>query len=109
MEHVINHTLFITGKKDPLDIVHWQMAMNKENLHSVMVDQDVLLLAGEKDFFQPLTLYYKQKQALINARSVTGRVFTEADQAENHCGIGNLKLPLEVMLKWLQDSSQGVE
>lgn len=103
MEHVINHTLFITGKKDPLEVVRWQLAMNKKNLHSELVDQDVLLLAGEKDFFQPVILYYKQKQALINARSVTGRVFTEIDKAENHCGIGNVGLPLEVMLKWLQE------
>ena len=77
--------------------------MNKENLHSWLVEQDVLLLAGEKDLFQPVKLYYKQMQSLTNARSVTGRVFTEADQAENHCGIGNIRLPLEVMLKWLQE------
>jgi pimeloyl-ACP methyl ester carboxylesterase len=103
MEHVVNQTLFVTGKKDILDVVRWEFAMNKKNLHSELVDQDVLLLAGEKDFFQPVKLYYKQRQALTNARSVTGQVFTEADQAENHCGIGNLRVPLEVMLKWQQE------
>jgi alpha-beta hydrolase superfamily lysophospholipase len=102
MEHVVNQTLFITGKKELADVVHWQMSMNKRHLRSDLVDQDVLLLAGEKDFFQPVVLYQKQKKALTNARSVTGRIFTEADGAAYHCGIGNMALPLKVMAEWLE-------
>jgi pimeloyl-ACP methyl ester carboxylesterase len=102
MEHVVNQTLFITGKKTLVDVVRWEMAMNKEHLHSELVDQDVLLLAGENDFFQPITLYHKQIRAIKNAKSITGRIFTGVDGAENHCGIGNMGLPLEVMVKWLE-------
>jgi len=102
MKHVIEQTLFITGKKDPLDVVRWDMAMNKGHLHSELVTQDVLLLAGEHDVFQPPVLYQKQKAALINARSVTGRVFTKAEGADNHCSIGNIGFALDVMLDWLE-------
>jgi len=35
------------------------------------------------------------------ARSVTARVFTEAEQASNHCQIGNTGLALKVILDWL--------
>jgi pimeloyl-ACP methyl ester carboxylesterase len=102
MEHVVNQTLFIIGKQDLVEVVRWEMAMNKEHIHSELVDQDVLLLAGERDLFQPIILYYKQLKALKNSKSVTGRIFTRADKAENHCGIGNIRLPLEVMVEWLE-------
>ncbi len=103
MDHVITNTLFITQKDDPLEVVRWYLAMNKTFLHSELVDQDVLLLGGEKDAFQPPVLYHKQWKALTHARSITGRMFTEADQAANHCGMGNLGLVVEVMLNWLDE------
>lgn len=68
MEHVITHTLFIKQKDDPLEVVRWYMAMNKTFLHSELVDQDVLLLGGEKDAFQPPVLFHKQWKALTHAR-----------------------------------------
>ena len=102
MKHVVNQTLFITGKKNLSDVARWDMAMNKEHIHSELVDQHVLLLAGERDLFQPVILYHKQMKALTKAMSVTGRIFTRKDKAENHCGIGNIRLPLEVMVEWLE-------
>lgn len=101
--------LLITGKKDLIEVVRWELAMNKRHIHSELVNQDVLLLAGEKDFFQPVILYHKQLKVLTNAKSITRRIFTEADQAENHCGIGNIGLPLEVMVQWLQEKDQEVD
>lgn len=105
MEHVVKHTLFITQKKDVLDVVKWELAMNKEFLHSELVDQDVLLLAGERDSFQPPVLYKKQWDALTNARSIKGRIFTDADQASHHCAIGNMGLAARVMLQWLDETA----
>jgi len=46
-----------------------------------------------------------QIKALTNAKSVTGRVFTEDEQAHNHCQIGNIGLALDVMLKWIDEKS----
>lgn len=108
MEHVITHTLFITQKEDLLDVVHWQQGMNKEFLHSELVDQDVLLLGGEKDAFQPPVLYHKQWKALTQAKSITGRMFIEAEQAANHCGMGNLGLVIQAMLAWMAEKNREI-
>lgn len=103
MEHVIKHTLFITEKEDVLDVMKWELAMNKEYLHSELVDQDVLLLASERDSFQPPVLYQKQWNVLTNAKSIKGRIFTDVDQASHHCAIGNMGMAVRVMLKWLDE------
>ncbi|MFX0093026.1 MAG: alpha/beta hydrolase, partial [Candidatus Hodarchaeota archaeon] len=97
----INHGMFITGTKTPYDYVTYMWQLSAENLHSSRIKQDVLLLHGEKDHFAPLKLYYKQKKALINAKSVTGRIFTREEQAQNHCQVGNIKLALDYILHWI--------
>jgi hypothetical protein len=43
----------------------------------------------------------EQLLTLTAARSVTARVFTEAEQASNHCQTGNTGLALQVILDWL--------
>jgi hypothetical protein len=42
---------------------------------------------------------------LTNARSLTGRIFTAEEQAQNHCQVGNLKLALDVILHWIGEKS----
>ena len=42
-----------------------------------------------------------QVLTLSAARSVSARVFTEAEQAQNHCQIGNTGLAVRVILDWL--------
>lgn len=103
LRHVVRHALFITNQMDaePSAAAHWLLGMNARHLSSDRVDQDVLLLAGERDRFQPVTLYHRQRAALVNARSVTGRIFTRAEHAENHCQMGNLGLALDVITDWL--------
>jgi pimeloyl-ACP methyl ester carboxylesterase len=101
LKHTINQALFLTQKDEPVDAVNWMLGMNKEHVYSELVDQDVLLLAGENDAFQPPQLLYKQKEALTNAKSVTLRVFTKEEHADQHCQMGNIGLALEVMLDWI--------
>jgi pimeloyl-ACP methyl ester carboxylesterase len=107
INHVVSHCLYINNKLDaePIEAAHWLLAMNKEHIHSELVGQDVLLLAGEKDDFQPVKLYQKQMAALENARSVTGRIFTEGESAASHCQMGNLGLALSVMGNWLEEKT----
>jgi hypothetical protein len=68
---------------------------------SPRITQDVLLMAGAEDHYVPLGHLGAQIQTLTNARSVTVRVFTRAESAQNHCQIGNLGLALRVILAWL--------
>jgi hypothetical protein len=68
---------------------------------SAQLTQDVLLLAGTHDHYVPLHQLGDQVLTLTAARSVTTRVFTTAEQAQNHCQIGNQGLALGVILNWL--------
>jgi alpha-beta hydrolase superfamily lysophospholipase len=71
---------------------------------SALVTQDVLLMAGAKDHYVPLHMLPEQLMTLTNAHSVTSRVFTEAESAQNHCQIGNMGLALKVILDWLDET-----
>ena len=81
------------------------LQLNEKNLHSDLVKQDVLILTGAEDHFIPLKMHYKQVKALRNAESVTGRIFTRQEQAQNHCQIGNIGLALDVMSKWIAEKA----
>ena len=72
---------------------------------SPLLKQDVLVLAGSEDLY---TIYYdEQLKALTNARSVTGRLFTEAEQAGHHCQIGNVQLVLNTITDWIEEKTDG--
>lgn len=101
LKHTINQTLFLTQKTEPIEAVEWMLGMNKAHLHSERVAQDVLLLGGEHDAFQPMILLQKQQAALNNAHSITTRVFTKAEHGDQHCQIGNLGLALQTIVEWL--------
>jgi hypothetical protein len=66
---------------------------------------DVLIMAGIEDHFVPMTQFYKQLQLLTGAKSVTGRIFTEQEQAQSHCQIGNFGLAAMYMLGWIEEHS----
>jgi pimeloyl-ACP methyl ester carboxylesterase len=99
----ISHLMYVTGAAEPLDGLDFAFAMNEENLHADRVRQDVLLLASRNDHFIPFRLHAEQLRRLTTARSVTDRVFTREDRAENHCQIGNLGLAVDVMLDWIEE------
>jgi hypothetical protein len=67
------------------------------------VTQDVALVGGEHDAFQPPKLLARQAAALTNARSVTTRIFTAAEHADQHCQMGNLRLATAWVASWLRD------
>jgi pimeloyl-ACP methyl ester carboxylesterase len=99
-------SMYITGTDNPMMAFEnvW-LAMNKENIHSERVTQDVLLLSGKNDHFIPIKMHRLQIQALTNAKSVTERVFTKEEHAQNHCQIGNVGLALEVISNWIAAKS----
>lgn len=100
---VVEQTLYLLDSEDPVDVVDWFMGMNAEHVGSDRVTQDVLLMCGEHDSFQPPSLARAQAQALTAARSVATRMFTEAEHADQHCQVGNLDLACRVLTAWLRD------
>jgi pimeloyl-ACP methyl ester carboxylesterase len=101
LDHAIKQAMFMVGKEQPMDAVRWLLGMNKLHISSEKVTQDVLLLGGENDAFQPIKLLKKQRDALTQARSVKSRIFTKAENADMHCQMGNLNLALSEIEKWL--------
>jgi hypothetical protein len=98
----IGNLMYITKAKTPMEGMDIVMQLNARNLLSRFVDQDVLILTGAEDHFIPLKMHDMQVKALTNARSITARVFTREEQAQNHCQIGNTGLALNVMVEWLE-------
>jgi pimeloyl-ACP methyl ester carboxylesterase len=104
-EWVLNFGMYINGVKTPYQYFKTFEKYNVENHHPSRITQDVLLLAGEEDHFIPVHLLEKQKKMLKNAKSVTGRVFTKKEHAEQHCQVGNMQLALDVMIDWINQKS----
>jgi len=103
LRQVVDQALYLVDGDDPLDAVDWFLGMNAAHLGSERVTQDVLLLCGEHDAFQPPVLTRAQAAALTAARSLAVRTFTSAEHADQHCQMGNLELACGVVTAWLRD------
>ncbi len=94
--------MYITGKNTPYEFYR---ELQKHTLTHVVCDQltcHVLLLAGEKDHYIPNDQFYKLLQKIKFARSLSSRMFTEAEGGEQHCQIGNHKLAVDEILNWMK-------
>jgi pimeloyl-ACP methyl ester carboxylesterase len=72
---------------------------------SQRITQDTLIMAGAEDHFVPLKQFFDQLPLLVNARSVTAQIFTQADQAQSHCQVGNQGLALAQIVSWVDTHS----
>ena len=97
-----SNLIYMTGSSRPIDAVRYLTKLTAEALHCDRVTQDVLILTGRDDHFAPYKMHKKQVNALINANTVTGRVFYKDSSASNHCQIGNMPLNLKVMTEWIE-------
>jgi hypothetical protein len=68
---------------------------------AALIKQDVLLLAGSEDHLVPMHHVYDQDKSLSHARSVTMRLSTCDEHAQNHCQVGNYGLALQTIEDWL--------
>ncbi len=101
---VVEQVLYMLDSSDPADVPDWFLGMNARHLGSGRVRHDVLLLCGEHDAFQPPVLTRAQARAFTGARSVTTRMFTRPEQADQHCQMANLELACQVLTAWLRST-----
>ena len=101
----IYNLMYITQKDNPLEASKVMLKFNEHSQQPKLVTQDVLILTGAEDHFIPIKMHHKQVAALKNAKSVTERIFTREEQAQNHCQIGNIGLALDVIAQWLAEKS----
>jgi len=92
--------MHVTGTLDGLRLLRSTTRFSTRRV-SQLVTADVLLLAGADDHYVPLKQLRRQAANLIRARSVTTRTFTAAEQASNHCQVGNIGAAVRVIQGWL--------
>jgi len=92
--------MHVTGGASAYDFLKSTTSFSTRRI-SGRVTADVLLLAGADDHYVPLKQLGRQAAALTNARSVTTRTFTTAEQASNHCQVGNIGAAVRVIQAWL--------
>jgi pimeloyl-ACP methyl ester carboxylesterase len=96
----ITQGMHITGTKTPFDCL---TALSKHSLEGVLqnVKQDVLLTEGEDDHLFNTDWLYRIMSELVCAHSVSARIFTAREGAEQHCQVGNSGLAREEIVRWL--------
>ena len=96
--------MHVTGTSTAYDFLRSTTRFNTRRV-SQLVTADVLLLAGADDHYVPLKQLRRQAANLVRARSVTTRTFTAAEQASNHCQVGNIGAAVRVIQAWLELST----
>ncbi len=105
VDWAVNQGMYVHAAHSPYEYIRKNLAYRTGDI-SHLLRQDVLLLAGTEDFGIPLEQFYRQIQALKNVRSLTARMFTRSEQAQNHCQIGNLGLAIDYITSWIEFTRQ---
>jgi hypothetical protein len=99
-EWCVTQGMHITGTRTPFDFL---TAIARHSLEGVLhnLKQDVLLTEGEQDHLFDIEWLYRAMRELVCARSVTARIFTAREGAEQHCQLGNSAVAREEIVCWL--------
>jgi hypothetical protein len=88
----------------PVELNRWrEVAIAHHSLDGIVhnVKQDILLTEGEQDHLFNVDWIYRAMGELVCARSVTARIFTAREGAEQHCQVGNSALARAEIVRWL--------
>ncbi len=90
------------------DAFSYAKKMNQFQMMNIAdkITQDILIVGASKDHFIPYTMVGKEINALINVRSLTFRLFTEKEDACNHCNCGNVKLTFDTFMNWIMQMKE---
>lgn len=101
VEWAIQHGMYNMGVQT---IYQYLKKINKFQYMDVSekITQDFLLIGAKKDHFIPVEFSKIIIDHLINVNSLTYRLFTEKESAENHCNAGNAKLVLDTIMSWIR-------
>ena len=95
--------MHVMGSKTPYEFLHKCTFFNTADV-SALVEQPVLLMGGQEDHYIPLHQFFDQGKMLTNASSVTSRLFTRRETAQNHCQLGNVGLSVHVIINWIEQA-----
>jgi pimeloyl-ACP methyl ester carboxylesterase len=92
--------IYNTGVKTPYQMLKHYQKYETASISSQLT-QDVLLMAGAEDHYIPVHQLPDQIATLTGVRSLTARLFTRAEQAQNHVQVGNMGLAFRVIIDWM--------
>ena len=101
LEWGVAQGMHVMGTATPYDFLHKCTLFHTKEVSS-LVEQDVLLMGGQEDHYIPLHQFFDQGRMLTNVRSLTSRLFTRKETAQNHCQLGNVGLSVEVIVNWAE-------
>jgi hypothetical protein len=106
-EWCIVQGMHITGTKTPFDFL---TEIAKHSLDGILhnVKQDILLTEGEQDHLFDIGWVHRTMRELVCARSVTTRIFTAREGAEQHCQLGNSAVARHAIVHWLASFYPGM-
>ena len=108
VEWGIQQGMHVTGTNSAFEYLQSVVQFETTDV-SASISQDVLLLAGSEDHYVPVEQWHDQIRMLSNARSITARLFTRSEHAQNHCQVGNFGLALRTIVNWLDETTAKTE
>src|SRR3984957_18109931 len=99
-EWCVTQGMHITGTKTPFDFL---TSIVTHSLDGILqnVKQDILVTEGEQDHLFNIGWIHRIMRELVCARSVTARVFTAREGAEQHCQLGHTAVARHDIVCWL--------
>jgi hypothetical protein len=73
------------------------------------ITQDMLIIGASQDHFIDYRLIGREINMLTNVRSLTFRLFTDKEEAQNHCNVGNGKIVLDTICAWITQIDEAKE
>ncbi len=108
VEWGVRQGMHVLGAPDPYEYMTRTRLFRTDDI-SGLLGQDILVLGGEEDHYVPVHQFYDQIQWLTSARSLTARLFTRKEHAQNHVHVGNVGLSLHVMIDWIIERQRNAE
>lgn len=96
----VAHGQWVMGTKNALETVDKFASYNLRDTAS-RITADVLILAGADDHFVPLHQVAEFEKALVNARSVTTKIYNRESGGAEHCQLGAITLWHSDFFDWM--------
>lgn len=90
----------LTGETSPYSLIENFSHYTMQGL-GPLINQEVLLLAGEDDQYVPLARLKQIKKELCNAASITSKIFTKESSGAEHCQAGRPDLAFAEIKRFL--------
>jgi alpha-beta hydrolase superfamily lysophospholipase len=101
----IKQGMHVMGVKTPYEFLKCSQRFQTRDV-SQLITQDILLMASAEDHYVPRHQFYDQIRLITEARSLTARLFTRHEDAQNHDQVGNMGLSLGVIVNWVENCSR---